>query len=57
MSAPAFDADGKVSLLISLNGFDTPLSAKEVEAYSSRLTRAAARITELVGGRLPVQAA
>jgi hypothetical protein len=53
LSAPSFDAAGRVSLVVNLYGFDGNVSAAEALAQAKRLRDAGMRITGLIGGREP----
>ena len=52
ISAPVFDSDGAVTLLLALRGFGDPLSGTEVHAVGERLLRATDTITASTGGRI-----
>ena len=56
LTAPAFDAAGRVSLAINLYGFDASVSAGDAESLARQLRSAAARVTGLIGGRIPHEA-
>jgi flavin reductase (DIM6/NTAB) family NADH-FMN oxidoreductase RutF/DNA-binding IclR family transcriptional regulator len=45
ISVPAFDSEGRVSMLINLNGFDAPLGREELEKHVERLVATAQRVT------------
>jgi flavin reductase (DIM6/NTAB) family NADH-FMN oxidoreductase RutF len=57
LSAPSFDAAGRVSLVLNLYGFDGNVSATEALAQAERLRDASVRVTELIGGRAPDEGA
>ncbi|HEY8525083.1 MAG TPA: helix-turn-helix domain-containing protein [Acidimicrobiales bacterium] len=50
LNAPVREAGGRVVLVLSLNGFATPLTGTEVGALGRRLVEAAATVTEALGG-------
>ena len=52
ISAPVFDAAGRVELMISLYGFER-LDAGSLRRHTRALTAAAERVTEAVGGAAP----
>ena len=52
LGASVFDADGEVTLMISLHGFDR-LTAADFDDCTRQLAATAQRVTELTGGRAP----
>ncbi len=53
LAAPIFDANGRVSLALTLVGFPTQLTADEVHDLGRRLRAAADRVTAAVHGSAP----
>lgn len=50
VNAPVFDHQGRVTLLLSLSGFDGPLTGGEVEALGRRLVAATTALSAALGG-------
>jgi DNA-binding IclR family transcriptional regulator len=57
LSAPVFDAGGRVVLALTLVGFGRPLTAGQVPTYATPLLAATEAITEAVNGHAPAPAA
>jgi DNA-binding IclR family transcriptional regulator len=53
VTAPVFDADGKPTIALTMQGFDRVLSSEEVEGYATALGRATAAVTAATGGVNP----
>jgi DNA-binding IclR family transcriptional regulator len=51
ISAPVFDAPGRVALALTLHDFAKPTSDHGIESYIGKLVEAAGRITAHLGGR------
>lgn len=54
IAAPVFDANGDVSLALTLIGFVGTTSGRDVERLGARLCAAAAQVTAAIHGRRPV---
>ncbi len=57
MSAPVFDHRGEVVLLLAVRGPVEEVDGRTVDGYGRRLVEAADEVTDLSGGRRPVNAA
>ena len=53
MSAPVFDHEAEVTLLLALRGLPEQLSGVQVERLGRRLVAAADEVTAASGGRRP----
>lgn len=53
MSAPVFDASGRVTIQIMILGPTYDLSSAEIDALGARLRAASVAATERIGGRVP----
>jgi DNA-binding IclR family transcriptional regulator len=57
VGAPVFDAEGRVSLILSLSGFRQSFTGREVESVAGRLLEVTAGLTAAVRGRPPAERA
>jgi DNA-binding IclR family transcriptional regulator len=53
VTSPSFDQDGRPDLLLGLLVFRTNVSSEELAGYGDAVRKAAARVTQQVGGRSP----